>query len=102
MNIDLSNILPSFVRTVVPIIYGFLIQVGVGDWFGLDGDALKYIIAVVVTALIYLAIRILEHFIPAAGILLGYVKMPEYESSTVVATKAAVKGANKKQAKKLT
>lgn len=73
--------LPSILRTVVPLIVGFvvslLVRLGLDD--AVDTAALTELVMLVVTAGYYAAVRALERYVdPRIGWLLGYAAQPKY------------------------
>ena len=69
----------SILRTLVPIIYALLLKAGIGEWLGIDSTLLQSLAALIVTALLYVAVRVAERAgSPAWGWLLGYPKAPVY------------------------
>jgi hypothetical protein len=69
----------SLIRTLVPILYGLLVRLGVVNWLGVDDSVLIGFITLVVTGAIYVAIRFAEAHKTAFGWLLGYPSPPSYE-----------------------
>ncbi|GAA3223347.1 hypothetical protein [Actinocorallia longicatena] len=75
--------LPSVIRTVVPVIVGVLLGWGVRVGLNFDSDALTSIVTVVITGLYFWAGRIIEQYRPGLGRLMlaaGLTrKQPEYK-----------------------
>ena len=71
-----SHYLQSLIRTLVPFIVGFIVQLGVPDEFIADIEGL---VALVVSAIYYATVRWLEQSWPVAGWFLGYRGEPNYE-----------------------
>lgn len=74
----MSNIIPSVVRTIVPIIV-----TAIGPWvltyLGIDSEQLATILSPVLAGAGYLAVRLLEKRWPRAGWLLLWPSAPEYQ-----------------------
>ena len=71
-----DDLLVSLRRTLVPMIVGL---VGGSFLAGyVDPDALEKVVTGAVTAVYYLAVRLLESKMPAFGVLLGSRKQPVY------------------------
>ena len=68
----------SILRTVVPIIYALLIRWGVKDWLGVDDALFQSAITLVVSGIVYVALRFAETHKAALGWLLGYASQPSY------------------------
>lgn len=79
------SLLPSVLRTVVPLIYAMLVRWGVTEWIDPDDLFVTNLITVVVTALFYVALRLMERHWDKIGWLLGYAAPPVYTSGPVVA-----------------
>lgn len=73
-----TAILPSVLRTIVPIIYALLVRLGVVEWLALDSVFLNGAITTLVTAVIYVLIRVAERYWDKIGWLLGYPQHPVY------------------------
>lgn len=79
----MADLVPSLIRTWTPILVG-----QVAAWLALKGvnlDADTVVAAStalggVISALYYLAVRLLEQKFPQLGILLGSTKKPEYQA----------------------
>ena len=77
----MADLVPSLIRTYVPILVG-----QVAAWLALKGVQLdeQTVLAAatalggIISALYYLAVRLLEQKFPQLGILLGSTKKPEY------------------------
>ena len=73
--------LPSLIRTFVPILVGLLTSMAV--FRDSDVGALSEVVTALVTAVYYLAARLLEHYASGSfGWLLGYPKAPVYPDAT--------------------
>jgi hypothetical protein len=79
------TLLPSLLRTVVPLIYAMLIRWGVVEWLDPDDLFLTNLITVLVTGVFYLVLRLLEQHWDKIGWLLGYAKQPVYVPGEVLA-----------------
>lgn len=78
------TLLPSVLRTVVPIVYAALVRWGVVEWLDPDDAFVTNLIAVVVTMLFYVALRFAEQHWDKIGWLLGYAKQPVYVKGEVL------------------
>src|SRR3954470_1688258 len=84
-------LLPSILRTVVPLLAGWVITVLSGLGLASDSTTVSGGITVAVAAVYYLVFRVAERVAEklggpawvraAAGLLLGYAKPPGYEST---------------------
>lgn len=73
-----DSIIPSMIRTVVPIIVGSVIGYLAQKGFNIDKDlAVQFTVAACIAGY-YLLARVLERRWPAAGALLGSTKQPTY------------------------
>jgi hypothetical protein len=79
-----STLLPSVLRTTVPIIYSFLVHKGVVAWLGIDSDLANNTITAVVTVAFYVALRVAERYQSQIGWLLGYAQQPVYVKGEVL------------------
>lgn len=78
----MQDLLPSLIRTYVPLVAGALVV-----WLAEQGvileqqaaDGLTVFLAGIVSAVYYLVVRLLETKYPSFGWLLGSVKKPEYK-----------------------
>lgn len=76
---DLRSFLPSVLRTVVPLLVGYFAAWPVAGWFGLQDDQVTALVTIVVTAVYYLVVRLLETYVePNLGFLLGWAGRPVY------------------------
>lgn len=80
-----ATLLPSLLRTVVPLIYAMLVRWGVVEWLDPDDLFITNAITVVVTAVFYAALRLAEQHHEKVGWLLGYGKQPVYVPGPVLA-----------------
>jgi hypothetical protein len=88
-------LLPSILRTVVPLLAGWAITVLSGIGLSADSTAVAGGVTVAVAAVYYLAFRVIERLtekfrgpawlMMAVGLLLGYARPPRYESTDDVA-----------------
>jgi hypothetical protein len=70
----------SLVRTLVPIVVGWLLSVGLADAGVTEGDLTPAVTALV-TAVYYVGARLLEHYAsPRFGWLLGKATAPTYQA----------------------
>jgi len=73
------NFLPSVLRTVVPLIVGALITIGIKAGFNIDEASVTPAITALVTAIYYVVVRYLEtHASSQFGWLLGLASQPVY------------------------
>lgn len=75
---------PAIIRTLVPILYALLIRAGLGE-IGVDDTVLQEFVTLVVTGLVYTAIRFAEAHKAQFGWLLGYAAQPVYVKGDVKA-----------------
>lgn len=71
-----DDLLVSLRRTLVPMIVGLVAGSFLAGF--VDPDALEKVVTGAVTAVYYLAVRLLESKMPAFGVLLGSRKQPVY------------------------
>lgn len=68
----------SILRTLVPIVYALLIKAGL-DKIGVDDALVQSLAALIVTAALYVGVRVLERVRSSRwGWLLGYPSAPAY------------------------
>jgi hypothetical protein len=80
---DLRSFAPSVVRSVVPLIVGYLLAWPVAGVLGLQDDQVTSLVTVAVTFAYYLVVRVLETYaLPQIGWLLGYASAPVYVAPT--------------------
>ena len=73
-----NSLLPSVLRTVVPVVVGYLLTLGVIS-SSVDEPTLTTAVTGVVTVAYYVVVRLVETYVsPKFGWLLGYAKTPEY------------------------
>mgnify|MGYP000843957471 CR=1 FL=1 len=68
----------SLIRTVVPFVVGWLISLPVVAWLGLTQEQVTAAVTVVIGAIYYLLVRIIERRFPSWGWLLGMATAPTY------------------------
>lgn len=73
-----TSVLPSILRTLVPILVGYFAAWPVATILGLSDDQVTSLITAVITALYYLVIRALEQWLPEFGWLIGWASPPRY------------------------
>jgi putative effector of murein hydrolase len=73
-----ASLLPSILRTFVPLAVGYFLAWPVAKWLGLSEDQITSLITAAITAIYYLAVRLLEQVAPQFGWLLGYASKPLY------------------------
>lgn len=71
-----QDLLVSLRRTLVPMIVGLVAGSFLAGY--VDAASLDKVVSGVVTAVYYLAVRLLESKVPAFGVLLGSRKQPVY------------------------
>lgn len=77
LSTKLSTLGASLTRTVVPLIVGWLVALGLLDWTGLDAAGLTGLVTAAVAAAYYAVARVLELYVrPRFGWLLGLAKAP--------------------------
>ena len=70
-----TSLPPSIVRTVVPIVVGWI-----STWLPITSEQLAAVVGTVVAALWYVGARVLEVYVsPRFGWLLGWATAPEYQ-----------------------
>jgi hypothetical protein len=74
-----ASLLPSILRTLVPLIVGYFAAWPAAKWLGLTDEQVTSLITAVITAAYYLLVRALEQVAPQFGWLLGWAAPPEYE-----------------------
>lgn len=72
------SVLPSILRTFVPLVVGYFLAWPAARWLGLTEEQVTSLITIAITALYYLAVRLLEQVSPRFGWLLGYASAPKY------------------------
>lgn len=76
-----DTLLPSVLRTTVPIIYALLARKGVVEWLGVEGALVNNLLAGFVTVVFYVILRVAERHWDKIGWLLGYAQQPVYVQS---------------------
>lgn len=74
----MSNFVVSLIRTVTPIIVGWLISLAASAGLDLEADALSGAVSSLLAAAYYVAARALERYDARLGWLLGYAAQPGY------------------------
>jgi len=84
----MTDLLPSIIRTLTPVIYGLLIRLGLAHLLitlGMASDdtttVISYIAGAIVTIALYYVIRLMERLEPKVGILLGWIGEPQYATT---------------------
>lgn len=73
----MPSLLPSILRTFVPIFVGLIVSVGI--FSNIDQTALAELVTAAITAGYYLIARLLEHYVSGSfGWLLGWPAVPTY------------------------
>jgi hypothetical protein len=90
-----SSLFPSLLRTVVPLVAGWIIVALTGLGFSVDSNTAQTAIAFAVAGVYYLVFRLVERAAEkfrgpawvkgAAGALLGYARPPRYKATDDVA-----------------
>ncbi|MER6557859.1 hypothetical protein ABT300_08840 [Streptomyces sp. NPDC001027] len=90
-----GSLFPSVLRTVVPLVAGWIIVALTGLGFSVGSDTVQSAITLAVAGAYYLVFRLVERLVEkaggppwlkgAAGALLGYAQPPRYRSSDDVA-----------------
>jgi hypothetical protein len=88
-----QTLLPSVLRTFVPLCYALLVRWGLIEWLGLPDEAWTYLITTVVTTLFYVVLRVLERYWDKVGWLLGFAARPAVYVSGQVLSTAVVQNA---------
>lgn len=72
--------LPSIIRTVVPIVVGLVLSAPLVSGWDIDAGALEVVVTGAVTGAYYTVVRLLEeHVAPRFGWLLGLANRPAYD-----------------------
>ena len=80
----MNDLSVSVIRTIVPVIAGFIITQAVRLGVSLDTAAVTSIVTSVITAAYYGLFRTLEHYRgPLYGKFLGYSKAPQYVNEEI-------------------
>lgn len=79
-----ATLLPSVLRTVVPIIYAMLVKWGVVNWLDVPSLLWENVITAVVTTAFYVLLRVAERYQSQIGWLLGYAQQPVYVTGEVL------------------
>jgi len=79
------SVLPSILRTGVPLLVGYFLAWPAARWFGLTEEQVTSLITIVISALYYLTVRLLEQVAPRFGWLLGYASKPVYVAPKLAA-----------------
>lgn len=75
--------LPSIIRTVVPVVVGVVLGQAAKIGLNLDEGAVTELVTVAITTAYYAIIRVLETRWPGLGVLLGYARAPHYRKRDV-------------------
>jgi hypothetical protein len=88
-------LLPSILRTVVPLVAGWILVTLTGAGFTVDSNSARAAVTLAVTAAYYVVFRLVERLAEkfggpawvraAAGVLLGYARPPRYRPTDDVA-----------------
>lgn len=77
----MGNTTPSIVRTLSPLVVGWLLSLPVTAALGVDQGTLTALVTVALSAGYYVAVRALEQRWPGVGVLLGSARQPVYVRS---------------------
>lgn len=72
------SILPGVIRTAVPAVVGWALGFPVVQGLGLTEEMVTPLVSAVVAIVYYIAVRLLERYVPQFGWLLGYAAQPVY------------------------
>lgn len=75
-----DDLLVSLKRTLIPVVVGLVAGSFLAGY--VDPDALEKVVSGAITAVYYLAVRLLEAKVPSFGLLLGSKKQPVYLDPT--------------------
>ena len=81
----MSNFSKSAVRTITPIIIGYVVALLTKNGLNVSNKAVTLAVGPVVSALYYLGVRYVEHAVPQAGWLLGHPSKPQYDVKAAAA-----------------
>ena len=84
-----ASLLPSILRTGVPLLVGYFAALPLIHALGLTDDQLVGVFTVLISGVYWLAVRLMEKVAPQFGWLLGYASPPVYAPPAAVATTAA-------------
>lgn len=84
IDLGLRALIPSVVRTLVPIVIALVVRVGFSET-AIDNDWLERALTVLVTMGYYVVARVLERNWSKLGWLLGYPAQPVYVKGEVIA-----------------
>jgi hypothetical protein len=73
-----TDILLSIRRTLVPLAVGWVIAQGARAGFDIPAEELAGVFESLVTGGYYIVVRLIERYVPAAGMLLGAARQPLY------------------------
>lgn len=77
----MSNTSTSIIRTLVPLVAGWIITWLVAKGFSIDQGALENVLYGLFSGLYYIVVRFVELKWPAFGVLLGVAQQPSYEGT---------------------
>ena len=80
----MSNYSKSAVRTVVPLIVGYLATLAANSGLNIKSEQLVVILTPIITAVYYLIVRGIEEKYPKAGHFLGVPAKPQYDVKKAV------------------
>lgn len=78
------TLLPSVLRTLLPMVYAMLVRWGVVEWLDPNDLFLTNFLTVLITLVFYVALRIAERHKAQIGWLLGYAQQPVYVKGEVI------------------
>jgi len=82
----MSNFSKSVVRTITPIVIGYVVALLVKVGFSVKSTDVTAVLAPVISAVYYLLVHALEQKFPKLGVLLGVPASPSYDVKTAVVT----------------
>jgi hypothetical protein len=77
-----GDILPSLLRTFVPVLVGLILGVAGANFVGVTEESLTAAVSTAITLVYYLVLRLVEQKWPKFGILLGSMRQPTYNGNT--------------------
>lgn len=81
----MSNFSKSAVRTITPIIVGYVVALLAKNGVNASDKATMLALGPIVSAVYYLGVRYIEHIVPQAGWLLGHPAKPQYDIEAAIA-----------------
>lgn len=78
---SLSDYLVSLIRTLVPMVVGYVIRLTAGADIEVDPGALEVVVSGLFVGGYYALVRALEARFPVVGVLLGWMAKPKYDKA---------------------